>query len=158
MASRRSSTSARRRSAWARQNTVISVPAGGISLYNPIGDLQAAGASTVGCTVARVRGTIMCTTAAAAGLGVAGLITADRASAIATYAVAANGPAFDREADWFGYIPFAFNFNGADIKITDFDVKAMRRMDEFGMGLYMVFQPGLAASISIFTSVLLLLP
>ncbi len=148
----------RRRTVWARTsvNPTLSTAAGTFT-FDPLVDMP--GGAVLGCTVTRIRGMVIATNSTLIGLGVLGFVVS-----AATNLANADAPlsgATGREDDWMGYVPFSYRPAANSPEVVTFDIKAQRRLDEFGMKLIGFLDVGALASttgVSVVVSTLITLP
>lgn len=163
------SAGGRRRKVWARQNSQSNVPTGAFNALDLLGDFNDEyGADLVGCTCVRIRMRVFVESAttddtniSVAGLGVR---VADDSAVASADTLDPLGPLSDLHADWMFFESTSFTGSAALMPfMVDhyFDVKAMRKFEELGQGLYLFVDhdnPTNAASINVTSSVLLALP
>ena len=149
-------TSQRRKLVWARSITSNLVLAGNGTTNDPLlADFQTTyGAQLIGCTVVRIRG----------WLKVSSTLPEDEFVVVGIRVItdtetlpAAAGPIVDPHADWMYYdVLQEGSLDGGRY----FDVKAMRKIDELGQGLSMIFEHAgaTATNIDLVVSVLVALP
>lgn len=161
---------ARRKLVWARRaEEQFAVAAGNFNGLNLLGDFETAyGANLIGCTVVRIRirwaPFVADTTGQpVAGMGVRVVDEADISTSVSTSPL---GPMNDIHADWMAWDTsvatqtLAGGSQVGPLVSRYVDVKAMRKVDELGQGLYMLVDhvAAIPVTYSVSTSVLVALP
>lgn len=164
-------TRQRRKLVWARiDDQRVPVPAGQFNALNLLSQFETQyGANLIGCTAVRIRVRYSNFVADTTGspLGIIGVRVADDADLASSAPTDPLGPSADLHADWMMWDSkhadltqaAAGTSPGSELSRYS-DVKAMRKIEELGQGLYMfVDSPsGIAMDWSLSVSTLLALP
>lgn len=173
VARRRVSRGTRRKLVWARHaEEQFTVPTATFNALNLLGTFETAyGANLIGCTVVRIRLRWSAFIADTTGQPVAGLgvRVADEADITTSAPADPLGPLSDLHADWMAWDTTLMTVLqggttnpslAGPLASRYLDVKAMRKFDELGQGVYAVFEHTAAVNVvyNVSTSVLVALP
>ena len=152
----------RRKLVWALSDVSTAVAAGGLANIDLLAPLEVAGASKLGSTVMRIRGSIAVTWASTTDLSTMGLVVV-RATDLGPGLGPNPSLAADREVDWMWIYRFWSDTSGGADPIQkpfEIDVRSKRRVEEMDQTLALQMANGNAATqtFKVFLRVLIALP